>query len=709
MKRKSSSQCAFYNPKILVALAPCSIGLLLAMLSLAATSPSEMTGPVGNSLRDSFFVDKNAGTLSGNPKAAAASMPLIIADVPVTLSGLTPKANLSLHGAGLPATLRPALYRLLAREAGSDCRVDKNGCARLPGSLLRVSFTADGARFSRANAPMVELDLVAYGRGETLSPVEPVAPGIDGSRVSYDHDTLIEWWQVLPVGYEQGFTISQRPSGTGALTLALATNQSATANGGGLAWGKLHYSDLVVTDADGKTVPALLKSEGDRILIAVNDVHAAYPLTVDPLVWLEQKVTANDGAAGDSFGYSVALDGTTAVVGAQAATVGGNLYQGAAYVFTETDGTWSETQKLTASDGAAYDNFGNGVALSGTTVIVGAPDATVNGNVAQGAAYVFAQSGGSWGQTQKLLAADGAASNEFGTSVAVQGDTALIGAIQLLHGPGAAYVFTNSGGTWSQAAKLTATGGSDTFGDAVGLDGNNALVGAQETDVGGHFRQGAAFVFTNQGGTWSQSAVLIASDGAMFDSLGASVALEGSTALVGAPGATVNGGQEGASYVFTESGGSWSQAQKLTASDGQDLDGFGSSVALSGTTALIGADQYSSDGTGKVYVFTESNNTWTQGIELLASDGAAGDNFGWRVALDGSTALIGAWGAAVNGNMGQGAAYFYEQSPTPTPTPTPTATPSPTPTPTMTPSATPRPTPTPRSRPTPVPRPTPPH
>jgi hypothetical protein len=426
-----------------------------------------------------------------------------------------------------------------------------------------------------------------------------------------------------------------------------------------------------------------------------NDTRAAYPLNIDPLVWLEQKVTAGDGAAGDSFGYSVTLEGSTAVVGAQAATVGGNMSQGAAYVFTESGGVWSESQKLTASDGAAYDNFGNGVALSGTTVIVGAPDAAVNGNTAQGAAYVFTESNGRWNQTQKLVADDGTASNEFGTSVSVQGNTALVGAIQLLHGPGAAYVFTNSGGTWSQAAKLIASGGSGAFGDAVRVDGSNALIGAQLSGVGGNMDQGAAFVFTNQGGTWNQSAALIARDGGRFDSLGSSVALEGSTALVGAPGATVNGSQQGAAYIFTDSGGSWSQAQKLIASDAQDLDSFGSAVALSGATALIGADQYYSDGTGKAYIFLRPNNTWVEETELLASDGAAGDDFGWAAALDGNVALIGAWGATVNNNIGQGTAYFYQQSPTPTPSATPT------------PTTPPRPNPTPRPRPTPPPRPTP--
>jgi hypothetical protein len=372
---------------------------------------------------------------------------------------------------------------------------------------------------------------------------------------------------------------------------------------------------------------------------------------------LKQKIIANDGAVGDGLGYSVALNGNIAVVGAPYATIGENEVQGAVYVFQYVSGNWLQVQKLSASDGAAYDEFGTGVAFDGTTVLVGAPDAAVNGNAAQGAVYVFTEAGGTWSQTQKLLATNGAANSEFGDAVAVRGDTALIGAIQLLHGPGAAYIFTHSGGTWSQAQELTAENGSGTFGDAVALGDNTALIGAQQTDVGGALDRGAAFVFTNQDGTWTQAAELDASDGARFDSLGCSVALSGTTALVGASGATVNGSQQGAAYIFTESSGTWTQAQKLTANDAQYLDGFGSSVALSTTEALIGTPQYYSDGNGKAYVFTMSNNTWTQTTTVVAIDRGADAEFGWSVALDNSDILIGAWGATVNGNAGQGAAY----------------------------------------------------
>src|SRR5438046_6090849 len=123
-----------------------------------------------------------------------------------------------------------------------------------------------------------------------------------------------------------------------------------------------------------------------------------------------------------------ALDGNTLVVGANGATVGGNAAQGAVYVFTESNGTWTQTQKLTANDGAAYDNFGLSVALKGSTILVGSPRAAIGANAGQGALYVFTESNGTWRQTQKLTASAGATNDSFGESVALEDSTALIGA-----------------------------------------------------------------------------------------------------------------------------------------------------------------------------------------------------------------------------------------------------------------------------------------
>jgi hypothetical protein len=382
-----------------------------------------------------------------------------------------------------------------------------------------------------------------------------------------------------------------------------------------------------------------------------------------PLAWLERKVTASDGLANSYFGSAAALNGPTALIGAD----GDNSFQGAAYLFAKSNGSWSEGQKLTASDGLAGDEFGYRVALSDDTLLVGAFTATVNGVVSQGAAYVFTQSNGTWSESQKLTASDGGLFDNFGASVA--------------------------------------------------LDGNTLVVGANGATVDGNAAQGAVYVFTQSNGTWTQTQKLTATDGAAYDNFGLSVALKGSIILVGSPRAAIgaNSGQ-GALYVFTESNGTWSQTQKLTASDGTANDSFGESVALDGSTALIGADGSTVGGNtyqGKAYLFTESGGNWSQADTFVASDGAVDDYFGAALAWDGETALISTPHPTIGGNTWQGAAYFYEQAPTPTPTPsaTPTATISPTPTgtPAVTPTPSAMPRATPRPRPTLHPRPTPPH
>jgi hypothetical protein len=437
----------------------------------------------------------------------------------------------------------------------------------------------------------------------------------------------------------------------------------------------------------------------------------------NPLVWLEQKVTASDGTANSYFGSAAALNGSTALIGAD----GDNSFQGAAYLFTESNGSWSQGQKLTASDGLPGDEFGYRVVLADNTLLVGAFTATVGGNTSQGAAYVFAQSNGTWSQSQKLTASDGGLFDNFGASVALDGSTLVVGANGATVGDnaaqGAVYVFTESNGTWTQTQKLTADDGAayDNFGLSVALKGSIILVGSPRAAIGANAGQGALYVFTESNGTWSQTQKLTASDGAANDSFGESVSLEGSTALIGAYNATVNGHPlQGAAYIFTESNGSWSEGQKLTASDGTTNANFGNAVALESGTALIGADAStvgSNTYQGKAYLFTESGGNWSQSDTFVASDGTVDDYFGAALAWDGTTALISTPHPAIGGNTWQGAAYFYEQSPTPTPTPsptptatvspTPTATPTATATPSATPRATPRPRPTPHSRPTP--------
>ena len=396
--------------------------------------------------------------------------------------------------------------------------------------------------------------------------------------------------------------------------------------------------------------------------------HAILAVLEEGDPWTQQaELTAADGAAGSGFGISVAVDGSTAVVGAR--TNGPNSTQGAAYVFVESGGTWSQQAELTASDGTTNDQFGQSVAVSGSTIVVGAPQHPFSlGGNGPGKAYVFVENGGTWNQQAELKASDGAAGDDFGYSVAVSGGTAVVGAsghmVSSNQGQGAAYVFVPSGGTWTQQAELTASDGAanDQFGWSVAVSGSSAVVGAPGHMVGSNVL-GAAYVFAQSGTTWGQQAELTSSDGAANDKFGSSVAVDGNTAVVGAVGHMVGlNVDQGAAYVFVPSGSTWSQQAELIASDGAAGDYLGSTVSVSGSTALAGTWLHtvgSNVEQGAAYVFVPSGGNWSQQAELTAADGARYDGFGVSVAVSGSTALAGAPNHKVGSNPAQGAAYVF--------------------------------------------------
>jgi hypothetical protein len=381
---------------------------------------------------------------------------------------------------------------------------------------------------------------------------------------------------------------------------------------------------------------------GSSVLVGaffkISGSGAAYVFTGSGGTWsLRAELTASGGAASDNFGYSVALSGTTAMAGAY----GEDSNTGAAYVFVLP----SQQAELTPSGGAANDNAGISVALSGSTAVVGAYGKNSN----RGAVYVFTRVGSTWTQQATLTASQRAAGDFFGFSVALSGSTAVVGAPGRNSQTGAAYVFVDSGGTWSQQATLTASqrAAGDSFGVSVAVSGSTAVVGAS----GKNSQTGAAYVFVRSGTAWSQQATLAASDAAAGDTFGVSVAVSGSTAVVGASG---KNSQSGTAYVFLRSGSTWSQQAKLTASDGAESDEFGFSVAIAGSTAVVGAAAKNSQ-TGAAYVFVRSGTAWSQQAELTASDAAAGDFFGNSVALSASTAVFGTPGK----NSFTGAAYVF--------------------------------------------------
>src|SRR5262249_44144042 len=406
----------------------------------------------------------------------------------------------------------------------------------------------------------------------------------------------------------------------------------------------------------------------------------------------QQELTASDGTALDQFGFSVAMTGDTAVVGTVGADNLPNNEQGAAYVFVRSGTSWSQQAKLLASDGASGDVFGWSVAISGNasgiSVVVGAPWADIGSNTFQGAAYVFtrATGGATWSEQQKLVAPDGAASDFFGYSVAITGDRVFVGAPEDDVGSntdqGSVNIFARSNSMWSWIQLLTANDGaaSDQFGSKVAVDNSSLrlLVGAPADDVGSNTDQGSAYVFrplTPSNFSWTQQQKLVASDGAAGDLFGSSVAIHVSTLVVGADHDDIgSNSDQGSAYVFALGGSTWSEQQKLTASDGAASDKFGWSVAISSnfnwTFVVVGApfDDIGSRGDqGSAYVFTRNFNsaTWNQFQKLTAANvGGSGDPdyFGWSVAVPPVSAqhlVVGSPVRDVGANRFQGSAYVF--------------------------------------------------
>jgi hypothetical protein len=380
------------------------------------------------------------------------------------------------------------------------------------------------------------------------------------------------------------------------------------------------------------------------------------------------KLLASDAAASDVFGHSVAVSGDTAVVGAWRDDHVGATDAGSAYVFVRTGGVWIQQAKLTASDAAANDEFGHSVAVSGETAVIGARGNDHSGKADAGSAYVFVRTGGVWTQQAKLTALGAAAGDLFGDSVAVSGETAVIGADYDNHAggsdAGSAYVFVRSGGVWTQQARLAASdaAASDHFGVSVAIAGETAVIGAYYDDDGGS-SAGSAYVFVRSGGVWTQQAKLTASDAAASDYFGRSVAVSGDTAVIGAYGDDDGGSSAGSAYVFVRSGGVWTQQAKLTASDAAASDQFGYSVAVSGGTAVVGTygDDYAGNtDAGSAYVFVSSGGVWTQQAQLTASDAATDDHFGYSVAVSGDTAVSGACYDHHAGGVDAGSAYVFD-------------------------------------------------
>ncbi|MDH4452523.1 MAG: FG-GAP repeat protein [Verrucomicrobiota bacterium] len=541
--------------------------------------------------------------------------------------------------------------------------------ARNPGQQWTTKF--DGRGFTatpREGNWTWGLELESYGRGTQQRKVNgQPAVKAEGQKLSYQWDkTLLEWWVNDQRGLEHGYTLTQRPetqdpSDPAVLTLLIGTRGTlmpkvtpdalgvSFCDGSGAA--VLNYAGLKVWDADHKELGSRFESAGNgRVRLVVEEGTARYPITIDPIAQQAYVKLGNGGNsdANDQLG-PVAVDGDTVVVGAaneDSSTTGVNSTPndfsadaGAAYVFVRNGATWSQQAYLKASQVNASDSFGWSVAVSGDTVVVGAIredssttgiNSTPNEGLSDaGAAYVFVRSGVTWSQQAYLKASQVTAGDGFGSAVAVSGDMVVIGAL-----------------------------GEDSSTTGINSTPNEGLTDA-----------GAAYVFVRSGVTWSQQAYLKASQVTAGDSFGSAVGLSGDTVVVGAmyedssttgTGSTPNEGASnaGAAYVFVRSGVTWSQHAYLKASQVTAGDGFGSAVAVSGDTVVIGAQGEDSSTTGinstpnealgafgdagAAYVFVRSGTTWSQQAYLKASNTGASDSFGISVAVSGDTVVVGA-------------------------------------------------------------------
>ncbi|HWB02490.1 MAG TPA: hypothetical protein VG796_05650 [Verrucomicrobiales bacterium] len=573
------------------------------------------------------------------------------------------------------------------RKTGNTCQTSH------PGHQWRAQFDDRGFLASAADGSWqwgLELKSVGF-EGSVQHTIEK-SPNLkaEGARLTRTWDGNIDEWYINGNGgLEHGFHIKHRPDGAGTtapLTIYLVVRgglrPNASTDGQSVAFlnatrgSVLTYSGLKVWDADGRALPArMMAPSADQIGIEIDETNARYPLTVDPVA-APVYIKAHNPSGGDRFGTAVAISGDTVVVGAHLEDGSGAGVNppdtntagetGAAYVFVRTDGVWTFQAYLKASNPTLGDYFGRSVAISGDTIVVGAT-------------YEDSSSTGV---------------NSFSNNDAEQA--------------GAAYVFVRNNGTWSQQAYLKASNTqlNDQFGHSVAVSGDTVAVGAPQEDgaatgvnppsTEGANASGAVYIFVRSGTTWTQQAYVKASNTGADDLFGFSVALSGNTLVAGAyledgGGIGVNPvqnegmGDSGAAYVFVRNGTAWTQQAYLKASNPGPNDWFAWSVAIAGDTIVCGAPAEDGNGvgvnpannngaqdSGAAYIFERSGTVWSGPVYLKATNPAFQDQFGFSVGVSSDFVVAGApnedgSGQRINpvqneGALDSGAAYGYVRS-----------------------------------------------
>ena len=483
--------------------------------------------------------------------------------------------------------------------------------------------------------------------------------------------------------------ISSRKPGTGTNVHQGAAYVFERNWGGANAWGEV--KKLVAPDANStEEFGASLAISGDTIVIGkllemVGGVQVAGGAYVyerhlgGPNNWgLVKRISASDATGPNYFGVSVSISGNTIAVGASRDNIGG-VPRGSVYIYERDAGgadNWGETRKVLPSDGAQLDQFG-AVALHGGQLIVGALGAVVNGNEQQGAAYIFSRDAGganNWGEVKKLIAPDGTVNAGFGKFVDITDNTAIVGAG--IFSPSAVYVFERGAGglnNWGQVKKLTTDHAGQGVSSAASLDGDRIVIGEPNELIAPSPFPGAAYLFErNQGGSgnWGRVKKLAATDTNVALNFGNSVAVSGKTILIGAQNeSTFTGIQSrGAAYLFQTETQTWIQQSKPLPVSCTVDDRFGYSVSVSGSTAIVGAphaDVGSNANQGAAYIFERDQGgagAWGLVKVLSQPEGAANDLFGHSVSVSGDKAVVGSPFDDVDMPKDQGSVTIFERN-----------------------------------------------
>lgn len=560
----------------------------------------------------------------------------------------------------LPWADRIGIERAMAEsDVRHAPRMDETGPVLGTSSAL-VTFSGGTAHLD-LGGHRATLAVAAIGRGETRREVMGGAVTLAGPEVrSARGEGVVEWWRSLPSGLEHGVNVAARPAGEGELVVEITVGALAPrarsedeidmvdAAGNVVAT----YAHLWVIDAAGAHVPARMSADGDRIVIAVDDSGARYPLIIDPVLTTVHEATlvATTPVPGAQFGGCVFLsrDGSRAIVGVQYDTVAGLSGAGTARVFVRTGATWAQEATLSPPAPAALLGFGSSVALSadGTRALVGST----------AGAWVFVRARTTW--TLEASLPGSASGTSYGYGIALSGDgvRAVVGAYGDTNArgvrTGSAWVFVRTRTSWAHETTLFATGGAadDYFGYTVAIteDGSRVLVGAMFDDTPGGTDTGSARVFLRTGSSWAEEATLLAATPGMTDWFGYSLGFDdtGTRAIVGATEDDVAGATAaGSADLFLREGTRWAHEATLLDPGGDASARFGHGVALSGdgTVAIAGAPTAAMGGRARLFVRT--GVAWAHEGTLVHPTAAGGDYFGKSVALsaDGTRGIVGAY------------------------------------------------------------------